>query len=154
MTPVIRQATLHDLDTIVANNLAMAQETEELALAPAVLRPGVEAVLAGRVDAFYRLAQESEGGPVIGQLMITREWSDWRNAFVWWIQSVYVPPEARGRGVYRALYEHARAEAMAAGAAGLRLYVDLRNARARAVYERLGMRGDHYQVFEAMFDRG
>ena len=149
----IRPASLDDLDTIVANNLAMALETEDLALTPAVLRPGVEAVLAGRVDAFYRLAQESDDGPVIGQLMITREWSDWRNAFVWWIQSVYVRPEARGRGVYKVLYEHARAEAVAAGAAGLRLYVDLRNARARAVYERLGMRGDHYQVFEAMFDR-
>jgi GNAT superfamily N-acetyltransferase len=148
----IRPGTLDDLDTIVANNLAMALETENLALAPGVLRPGVEAVLAGRVDAFYRLAEES--GSVIGQLMITREWSDWRNAFVWWIQSVYVPPGARGRGVYKALYEHARTEAAAAGAAGLRLYVDLRNARARAVYERLGMRGDHYQVFEAMFDRG
>jgi len=150
----IRPASLGDLDTIVANNLAMALETEGLDLAPAVLRPGVEAVLAGRVDAFYRLAQESDDGPVIGQLMITREWSDWRNAFVWWIQSVYVPPEARGRGVYKALYEHARAEARGAGAAGLRLYVDVRNARARTVYERLGMRGDHYQVFEAMFDRG
>ena len=150
----IRPATLADLDTIVANNLAMALETEELDLEPSVLRPGVEAALGGRVDAFYRLAQEAVDGPVIGQLMITREWSDWRNAFVWWIQSVYVPPAARGRGVYKALYEQARAEAREAGAAGLRLYVDLRNARARAVYDRLGMRGDHYQVFEAMFDRG
>ena len=149
----IRPASLTDLDTIVANNLAMALETEDLALTPDVLRRGVEAVLAGRVDAFYRLAQESDAGPVIGQLMITREWSDWRNAFVWWIQSVYLLPEARGRGGFRALYEHARAEAAAAGAAGLRLYADLRIARARAVYERLGMRGDHYQVFEAMFDR-
>jgi GNAT superfamily N-acetyltransferase len=149
----IRPASLDDLDTIVANNLAMALETEDLALSPALLRRGVEAVLAGRVDAFYRLAQESDAGPVIGQLMITREWSDWRNAYVWWIQSVYVPPEARGRGGFKALYEHVRREAAAAGAAGLRLYVDLRNARARTVYERLGMRGDHYQVFEAMFDR-
>ena len=150
----IRPASLDDLDAIVAHNLALARETEELALRPEVLRPGIEAVLAGRVDAFYRLAQEENDGPVVGQLMITREWSDWRNGFVWWIQSVYVRPEARGRGLYRALYEHARKEAGAAGAAGLRLYVDLRNARARAVYERLGMRGDHYQVFEAMFDRG
>jgi GNAT superfamily N-acetyltransferase len=150
----IRRASLDDLDTIVAHNLAMALETEDLALAPAVLRGGVEAVLLSRVDAFYRLAHASDDGPVIGQLMITREWSDWRNAFVWWIQSVYVRPEARGRSVFKALYEHAHAEATSAGAAGLRLYVDLRNGRARAVYQRLGMRGDHYQVFEAMFDRG
>ena len=150
----IRPASPDDLDAIVAHNLALARETEDLSLQLEVLRPGIEAVLAGRVDAFYRLAQEENHGPVVGQLMITREWSDWRNGFVWWIQSVYVRPEARGRGLYRALYEHARTEAVAAGAAGLRLYVDLRNARARAVYERLGMRGDHYQVFEAMFDRG
>jgi ribosomal protein S18 acetylase RimI-like enzyme len=150
----IRAATLADLDAIVGHNLAMAAETEDLALAPAALRRGVQSVLDGRVDAFYRLAQEADDGPVVGQLMITREWSDWRNAFVWWIQSVYVRPDARGRGWYKALYEHARSEAVAAGAAGLRLYVDLRNSRARAVYERLGMRGDHYQVFEAMFDRG
>jgi GNAT superfamily N-acetyltransferase len=149
----IRPASLADLDTIVAHNAALALETEDVVLRPDVLRPGVETVLAGRVDAFYRLAQE-DGGPVVGQLMITREWSDWRNAFVWWIQSVYVRPEARGKGSYRALYEHVQAEAVAAGAAGLRLYMDLRNARARTVYERLGMRGDHYQVFEAMFDRG
>ena len=148
----IRPATPDDLEAIVAHNLALARETEDLALRPEVLRPGIEAVLAGRVDAFYRLAQND--GPVVGQLMITREWSDWRNGFVWWIQSVYVRPEARGRGLYRTLYEHVRTEAVAAGAAGLRLYMDVRNARARAVYERLGMRGDHYQVFEAMFDRG
>jgi hypothetical protein len=95
----IRPGTLDDLDTIVANNLAMALETENLALAPGVLRPGVEAVLAGRVECVLPAREESGSG--IGQLMITREWSDWRNAFVWWIQSVYVPPGARGRGVYK-----------------------------------------------------
>ncbi len=148
----IRPGTLADLDAIASHNLAMAAETEGLALSPDTVRRGVEAVLAARVDGFYRVAQDTEGGPVVAQLMITREWSDWRNAFVWWIQSVYVLPEARGRGWFRALYEHVQGEAVAAGAAGFRLYVDLRNERARSVYEQLGMRGDHYQVFEAMFD--
>jgi ribosomal protein S18 acetylase RimI-like enzyme len=79
------------------------------------------------------------------------EWSDWRDAEVWWIQSVYVWPAARGRGVYRALAAAAAEEAQAAGAAGLRLYVDVRNTAAQQVYTRLGMIGDHYRVFEQMF---
>jgi len=83
--------------------------------------------------------------------MITFEWSDWRNRMVWWIQSVYVVPDARGRGVFRALYDALRREAQAAGAGGLRLYVDTTNTRAQAVYRALGMNGDHYRVFEEMF---
>ena len=92
-----------------------------------------------------------ETGAVVGQLMITTEWSDWRNGAVWWIQSVYVWPEARGLGVFRALYEAVCTRAVSAGAAGVRLYVDTQNIRAQAVYTRLGMNGDHYRVFEAMF---
>jgi ribosomal protein S18 acetylase RimI-like enzyme len=83
--------------------------------------------------------------------MITYEWSDWRNRMVWWIQSVHVEPAARGRGVFRALYAHVRHEAEAAGAGGLRLYVDLTNTRAQLVYGAIGMNGDHYRVFEDMF---
>jgi ribosomal protein S18 acetylase RimI-like enzyme len=90
-------------------------------------------------------------GQAVGQLLITFEWSDWRNRMVWWIQSVYVALEARRHGVFRALYEKARQEAQAAGAGGLRLYVDTTNARAQAVYTALGMSGDHYRVFEDMF---
>ena len=86
-----------------------------------------------------------------GQLLITFEWSDWRNRMVWWIQSVYVSPTARRRGVFRALYEHARREAQSQGVGGLRLYVDITNSRAQAVYSALGMKGDHYRVFEDMF---
>ena len=88
---------------------------------------------------------------VVGQLLITYEWSDWRNRPVWWIQSVHVADDARRLGVFRALYAHARAEAIAAGAGGLRLYVDETNARAQAVYTSLGMNGGHYRVFEDMF---
>src|SRR5438093_12309971 len=83
------------------------------------------------------------GGRVVGQLLVTFEWSDWRNRMVWWIQSVYVVPEARRRGVLRALYDTARREALAAGAGGLRLYVHTANLPAQAVYAALGMNGDH-----------
>ena len=88
---------------------------------------------------------------VVGQLLITYEWSDWRNRQVWWIQSVHVAREARRLGVFRALYAHVRGEAQAAGAGGLRLYVDDTNTRAQAVYTSLGMNGGHYRVFEDMF---
>ncbi|MEO1334853.1 MAG: GNAT family N-acetyltransferase, partial [Myxococcota bacterium] len=91
-------------------------------------------------------------GRVVAQTMITFEFSDWRNADVWWIQSVYVAPDHRKKGWYRRLYEHVQTEAKAAGAAGIRLYVDNRNAAAQAVYAKLGMDGEHYTMFEAMFD--
>ena len=98
-----------------------------------------------------RSSRAESNGAVGAQLLITYEWSDWRNRKVWWIQSVYVAPTARRRGVFRALYEHARREAQSQGAGGLRLYVDITNSRAQAVYSALGMKGDHYRVFEDMF---
>src|SRR5512141_2697936 len=113
---MIRKADIPDLDALVAGNLAMAQETEQLRLDPAVLAPGVAAILEGRAPGCYYVFEEE--GAVLAQLMITYEWSDWRNRFVWWIQSVYVQPAHRRRGLYRQLYAHVRAEARAAGAAG------------------------------------
>jgi GNAT superfamily N-acetyltransferase len=145
----IRTGERADLDRLVEGNEAMAWETESLRLNPSVLRSGVAAALSGQRAARYLVAVE--GDEIIGQLMLTTEWSDWRDAEVWWIQSVYVWPAARGRGVYRALAAAAAEEAQAAGAAGLRLYVDVRNTAAQQVYTRLGMIGDHYRVFEQMF---
>lgn len=145
----IRAATAADLDVLVAGNAAMALETEQLRLDPATLRLGVAAVLEGRAPGRYWVAEHE--GRVVGQLLITYEWSDWRNRPVWWIQSVHVADDARRLGVFRALYAHARAEAVAAGAGGLRLYVDETNTRAQAVYASLGMNGGHYRVFEDMF---
>lgn len=127
----------------------MARETEGIALDLEVLRAGVAAVFEAPARGRYFVAETD--GRVVGQLMVTYEWSDWRNANVWWIQSVYVWPEHRQAGVYRALYAHVQAEARSAGAAGLRLYVDRRNAAAQTVYARLGMDGDHYLLFEHMF---
>lgn len=124
----------------------MALETEEMALPPAVVARGVSAVLADPDKGRYFVAVDR--GEIVGSLLATPEWSDWRDGTWWWIQSVYVAPEARGRGVFRALYEHVRAEVEAEpGLLGLRLYVDRGNRGAQAVYERLGMSRDHYDLF-------
>ena len=149
--PIIRPAGNEDLDALVAGNMALAEETERVSLDSSTLRQGIQALLESRAPGRYWVAELD--GRVVGQLLITYEWSDWRNRMVWWIQSVYVVPEARGLGVMRALYSHARNEAVAAGAGGLRLYVDTSNTRAQAVYAALGMNGDHYRVFEDMFDK-
>ena len=145
----IRAARSTDLEALVGGNAAMALETEQLKLDLPTLRAGVQAVLDGRVPGRFWVAEHE--GLVVGQLLITYEWSDWRNRPVWWIQSVHVAETARRLGVFRALYAHARAEALAAGAGGLRLYVDETNTRAQAVYTSLGMNGGHYRVFEDMF---
>jgi GNAT superfamily N-acetyltransferase len=145
----VRRATPEDLEFIVAANIALARETEDVVLDDDVLRHGVCALLEGRAPGAYWIAQLD--GQVVGQTLITFEWSDWRNRMVWWIQSVYVLAEARRHGVFRALYAHVRAEAAREGVGGLRLYVDTRNTRAQQVYASLGMNGDHYRVFEDMF---
>jgi GNAT superfamily N-acetyltransferase len=145
----IRSATPADQDFIVFANKALAEETEAVTLDEATLRAGVLALLDGRAPGRYWLAVNDD--TVVGQAAITFEWSDWRNRMVWWIQSVYVVPEARKDGVFRALYAHVRAEAQRSGAGGIRLYVDTSNRRAQAVYAALGMNGDHYRVYEDMF---
>ena len=149
-----RSATAADEDSLVAGNLAMARETEGLNLDPEQLRAGVRRALGGQVGAEYFVIDEPRSDHPLGQLMVTREWSDWRNREVWWIQSVYVWPEARKQGVFKALYSHVQHAARAAGAGGLRLYVDTQNTAAQSVYTRLGMNGEHYRVFEAMFGVG
>jgi len=147
--PTVRAATPADLEALVSGNIALADESEHIRLDAETLREGIRALLESRAPGRYWVAELD--GRVAGQLLVTFEWSDWRNRMVWWIQSVYVMPDARGRGVLRALYDVARREALAAGAGGLRLYVDTTNTRAMAVYTALGMNGDHYRVFEDMF---
>ena len=127
----IREATLEDLDTIAQNNIALAWESESLHLAPAVISQGVLRILEGHPStggALYYMAVVDDS--VVGQLMITKEWSDWRCNQVFWVQSVYVQPTFRKQGVFKQLYAHARAEALRAGAAGLRLYADVLNETA------------------------
>ena len=145
----IRPATIDDLDFIVSGNLALARETENLTLDLEVLRAGVTALLREQAPGRYWVAEHD--GRLVGQTLITFEWSDWRNRMVWWIQSVYVLPDARQLGVFRAIYAHLRAEAHTTGAGGIRLYVDITNTRAQQVYTVLGMNGNHYRVFEDMF---
>ena len=142
----IRSATAADVPDLVRWNAAMARETEAKSLDHDVLTAGVVAVLAEPRRGFYLVAERA--GVAVGGLMVTFEWSDWRNGDFWWIQSVYVVPAARRRGVFRALHAAVEERAREAGAVGLRLYVETENARAQATYEGLGMERCHYFMYE------
>src|SRR5262245_54151137 len=109
---LIRPARIDDLEALVAGNLAMARETERMQLHEPTVQAGIAALLESRAAGQYWVAEED--GRVVGQTMVTYEWSDWRNRVVWWIQSVYVHPEHRGQGTYRRLYETVRDAARAA----------------------------------------
>jgi GNAT superfamily N-acetyltransferase len=144
---IVRQATLEDVEFLVSGNARMALETEARALDAHVLRAGVCAVFDDPARGFYLIAEI--GGQPAGQMMITYEWSDWRNGAFWWIQSVYTLPESRGRGVFKALYAHVDSLAhQRADVCGLRLYVEAHNHRAQAAYLRCGMGEAIYRMFE------
>ncbi len=145
----VRPARPEDAPVVAGFQILMAGETEGMELDPETVSQGVAAVFADRSKGEYFVAETGER--VVGCLMVTPEWSDWRNGTVLWIQSVYVVPEMRGRGVYRLLYEHMQARVMASPALrGIRLYVDKRNTAAQGVYVRLGMTREHYELFEWM----
>jgi GNAT superfamily N-acetyltransferase len=145
---VVRPAVRGDVANLVAWNAAMALETEAKVLDPAVLERGVNGIFDESRRGFYLVAERD--GVAVGSLMVTYEWSDWRNGDFWWVQSVYVVAEARRGGVFRALYEAARERAREARAVGLRLYVETENHRAQATYAGLGMEQTHYAMFEEM----
>tara|TARA_B100000678_G_scaffold182270_1_gene152295 strand:+ start:710 stop:1249 length:540 start_codon:yes stop_codon:yes gene_type:complete len=146
-----RVASLLHLETIIDFNIAMAKETEGKELSAEVVRPGVEAVLTRNDLGFYIICEHT--GRPVGQLMITYEWSDWRNAFFWWIQSVYVSPVYRRLGVYKALHYYAAKEARRQGnVCGLRLYVDKNNTIAQGVYAGLRMSPTNYDMYEIHFN--
>ncbi|HJX30121.1 MAG TPA: GNAT family N-acetyltransferase [Thermoanaerobaculia bacterium] len=145
----VRPALPEDAPVIAGFQILMARETEGMELDPETVAQGVAAVFADRSKGEYLVAVTGER--IVGCLMVTPEWSDWRNGTVLWIQSVYVVPEMRGRGVYRLLYEHMQARVAASPALrGIRLYVDKRNTAAQGVYARLGMTREHYELFEWM----
>ena len=147
MEITIRQAVPADGPVIAAFNLRLAEETEGLRLDPARVQAGVGALLEDPAKGVYYVAEVD--GAVAGQLMITYEWSDWRNGNLWWIQSVYVKPEFRAQGIFRRLFEHVKNLAREQkGVPALRLYVHAENSRAHRSYERLGMSRTHYQVFD------
>lgn len=143
----IRPARPEDAATIVDFQVRMAIETEDLDLDRPTVTRGVQAVFEDPAKGQYWVAVAD--GRVVGSLLTTYEWSDWRNGTVLWIQSVYVPLELRRSGVYRRLYECLRERVLASpGLRGIRLYVDRRNTAAQRVYERLGMSREHYEMFE------
>ena len=146
----IRRARPEDWPTLVEYNCLLAEETEDTALRRELIEPGVQALLADESRGRYFVA--CDGDTIIGQLMHTREWSDWRNGDIWWLQSVYVHPDYRRRGVFRRLYDHLAAEAdERSDVVGIRLYVETENERAHATYREMGMDAAGYFVMQRLF---
>lgn len=145
----IRLSNEIDYQQIVAFQLAMAKETEGIELDKQIVEEGVRSVYRDPQKGKYYVAVKNE--KIVGSLMLTPEWSDWRNNWVMWIQSVYIIPEMRRKGVFKKMYDHI-VESVSSNqdVAGLRLYVDTSNINAINVYTRLGMNGDHYKLFEKM----
>jgi ribosomal protein S18 acetylase RimI-like enzyme len=146
---IIRQAIETDSASVVEFQLAMAWETEQLKLDESTVNKGVAAVFADSSKGVYYVAEIN--GKVVGSLLTTFEWSDWRNGTVLWIQSVYVQPEFRKRSIFSHLYKNVQ-ELVASNPnlRGIRLYADKTNTSAHSVYEHLGMTAEHYQMFEWM----
>jgi ribosomal protein S18 acetylase RimI-like enzyme len=151
----IRKAVLKDAPVVTDFNLKLADESEGLKLDAKVVAKGVRGLLKNPARGIYLLAENGSvksKKEIIGQLMLTPEWSDWRNGNFWWIQSVYVPKEFRGRGVFRSLYRHVTQLARKQGnICGLRLYVEKQNEPALRAYKKLGMKETYYRVFETRF---
>lgn len=143
----IRLAEKHEAGAMVEFNQAMALETEGRFLDPQILTSGVESVFHDVNKGFYVVVEDD--GRIVAGLMVTFEWSDWRDKWFWWIQSVYVRPEFRGRGLYAGMYAFVKRLAADRGdVCGFRLYVEHENVAARRVYERLGMEQSYYLMYE------
>jgi GNAT superfamily N-acetyltransferase len=150
MPLTVRFATPADVPIIAEYNRRLARETEHVELDPATVTGGVAAVVADSVrKGPYYLA--CDGDDVIGQMQTTYEWSDWRNGWFWWVQSVYVRSDYRGRGAFRTLYDHVRRAARDAGdVIGIRLYVERDNRSAQETYRRLGMREMPFHMMQEL----
>ena len=146
---LIRDATPADAPTIAEFNVRMAMETEHLKLDPPTVLAGVRAVLSDPSRGRYFVADIN--GTLAGQLLITHEWSDWRNGDLWWIMSVYTHPNHRRKGLFRQLYQYVRQRAIESNARGLRLYVEHENTTGQSTYHSLGMQKTHYRIMEEMF---
>ena len=146
----VRAARPGDLEALVDFNCRLARETEDHELDPATVRRGLSRLFDNPAAGFYTVAEQE--GRVVGCLLITFEWSDWRDGWLWWIQSVYVEAAARRRGVFRQLFEHVREKAETDGdVRGLRLYVERGNGRAQATYASMGMAEAPYKLYERYF---
>ncbi len=145
--PLVRRAVIDDLQTIIAFNQAMALETENISLDASVLKAGVENLFRNSEHGFYVVCELE--GKVRACLMITYEWSDWRNGLFWWVQSVFVHKDNRQQGLYKLMYEFVKTQVdQSKDMVGLRLYVDKDNKKAQKVYSKLGMHKSNYQLFE------
>lgn len=145
----VRYALVEDQAFIVESQLKMAMETESLVLEKLTVTLGVQSVFDDPLKGFYIVGEIN--GVVVSCLMITPEWSDWRNNWMWWIQSVYVVPEMRKSGIFNLMYNFIKELVLnKPDVAGIRLYVDNTNLRAREVYNRIGMSDEHYRLFEWM----
>ncbi len=144
----IRIASIEDANDLVEFNQAMALETEGKQLQTTILQSGVSAVFKDEKKGFYVVAEDGNA-KIVGGLMITFEWSDWRDKWFWWIQSVYILPEARGKKLYTQLYNFVKDQAKGRGdVCGFRLYVEKENVNAQKVYEKCGMESSHYLMYE------
>lgn len=146
MNIVITRGEPDDIKSIVRFQADMAMESEGTTLDNDKLTKGVTAATNDESKGIYLVARA--GGKPIGSLMLTREWSDWNNQWYWWIQSVYVMPEYRKKGVYKAMYATLKQMARENGVAQIRLYADKTNLSAQQVYRHLGMEESHYLMFE------
>ncbi|MGB1309751.1 MAG: GNAT family N-acetyltransferase [Leucothrix sp.] len=145
----IRQADVKDAEAIAEFNRLMAYETEHKTLLPQVILAGVNTMIANPSHGFYLVAED--GDNIAGSLMITTEWSDWRNGVVWWVQSVYVREDYRRQGIYRSLYDKVKALAEQDPAVcGFRLYVEKDNINAQKTYQSLGMIETDYLMYEEL----
>lgn len=145
---LIRKALFTDAPAIIDFQIKMAWETEKMKLLPETITKGAYAVFQESSRGQYYVAEEE--GKVVASLLITFEWSDWRNCNVWWFQSVYVLPDFRRKGIFRKMYSFIKQLAEEQGIAGLRLYVETKNSSARKTYEALGMSSEHYSFYEWM----
>ncbi|MEE6160023.1 MULTISPECIES: GNAT family N-acetyltransferase [Cylindrospermopsis] len=152
---LIRQGELGDLQVLVEFNQALIYETENKQLPINDINAGVKTLLKNPSLGFYLLAQKNN--QVVGSLMVTTEWSDWRNGLYWWIQSVYVHPDFRRQGVFKALYQavkqQAKTQTSGLKVSGFRLYVEKENVIAKRTYQSLGMEKSHYEIFEELLER-
>lgn len=147
MSITVRKANQKDAVSIVKMNKALALETESLSLDDKVISLGVSNCLKDPAKGSYFLAEYE--GDILGQLMFTFEWSDWRNGWIWWLQSVYVEPSFRGRGVFKSLFHHVEMLALAqSDVVAIRLYVEMHNLPAKEVYRKVGMEHAGYEVFQ------
>ena len=144
----VRKAVAEDAGSIIEFQLKMAWETEKTALDRATVTRGVNAVFSDPGKGEYYVTQTE--GRIVASLLITYEWSDWRNCNIWWFQSVYVLPEYRRKGIFRNMYKYIKDKAEDLGVAGLRLYVETGNVQAMKTYEALGMTSEHYNFYEWM----